>query len=49
MTPNRGLCVNSVQPLIEIVNKPRMLFEELLSFIENYNKENSMRKTRKKM
>lgn len=49
MTPNRGLCVNSVQPLIEIVNKPRMTFDELLSFIEDYNKENSMKKTRKMM
>ena len=44
MMPNNGLCVNNVQPLIEIINKPRMTFEELLSFIEDYNKENSMRK-----
>lgn len=49
MTPNRGLCVNSVQPMIEIINKPRMTFEELLSFIEDYNKENSMKKTKKMM
>ena len=48
MIPNNGLCVNSVQPMIEIVNKPRMTFEELLSFIEDYNKENS-RKKRKMM
>ena len=47
MTPNSGLCVSSVQPMIEIVNKPRMTLDELLYFIEDYNKENSMKQTRK--
>ena len=47
MKPNKDLCVNSIQPKIEIVNKPRMTFDELLSFIEDYNKENSIKKTRK--
>lgn len=47
MKPNKGLCVNSVQPMIEIVNKPRMTFDELLFFIEDYNKEKSMKKVKK--
>lgn len=47
MTPNRGLCVISIQPMIKIINKPRMTFEELVSFIEDYNKENSVKQTKK--
>lgn len=47
MKPNKGLCVNSVQPMIEIVNKTRMTFEELLAFINDYNDKNSMKKTKK--
>ena len=47
MTPNRGLCVISIQPMIKIINKPRMTFDELVSFIEDYNKENSVKQTKK--
>lgn len=47
MTPNRGLCVNSVQPMIEIVNTPRMTLEELFAFIDDYNKEYIIKKLKK--
>ena len=38
--PNDGLCVYGVEPIEKITNKKRMTFDELLAFIDNYQKEN---------
>lgn len=49
MHPNDGLCVNEIQNLIEIVNKPRMTLEELSIFIDSFNEEKKDKKSKKKL